>query len=97
MTIRIHIDRLVLDGIPLDRNAAVRLQESLVAQLTAQAADGSLDWTQLEALDAARIIGAEAPSITLPPRPDGRELGRSIARALTVSEHPHGAPEGGTP
>lgn len=34
MTIRVHIDRLVLDGLPLDRRDAAAVQAAVVAELS---------------------------------------------------------------
>ncbi|MET0340083.1 MAG: hypothetical protein ABW252_03740 [Polyangiales bacterium] len=82
MTIRIHIDRLVLEGIALDRPSTARLEEALVAHLRALFAEAPADWSELVRLDAARTPGAALGPLRLAARVDGPTLGRDIAQAL---------------
>jgi hypothetical protein len=75
----LHIDRLVLDGLPIANGELAQLQASLVAELTSLFASGRLhaelrDGVSLPRLrlDEIRLRDAAAPE----------QIGRQIARVL---------------
>jgi hypothetical protein len=78
-TIRVHIERLVLEGVPLAPGEGPRLQAALEAEL------GRL--IAAHGLDAGLLSGGARPALragTLSPAPgdDAQGLGRGIARAV---------------
>lgn len=78
--LHLHIERIVLDGVPLSRAEAGQLRGALEAELARLLAAGPrVAWT-----DAA-LHSVPAPAITLgaPVRP--LELGRAIAHSVHAS------------
>ncbi len=79
MNIRLHIDRLVLDGVPLEAGGAQGLQSALEGQLAQLLAEGGLS-ADLRRGGALRSI--RAGNVQIPARPNGSQLGGQIARAV---------------
>jgi hypothetical protein len=75
----LHIDRLVLEGLPLPRNAGPRLQAALGAELGRLFAGAALrsDLRAGVALDVLRLDG-----VTLDATAGAERLGEQLARAL---------------
>lgn len=76
MIVRIHIDRLILDGLPVDRLAAPRVRAAVEAELTRMFAAG--DW---------RPTGGAVPAIAAAPiavasdaRPN--QIGTAVAQSV---------------
>jgi hypothetical protein len=76
-TLRVNIDRLVLDGVPLERRAERALRASLEVELSSLLAAGPPP-------ERTRVGGAEPslPALQIPACEDPVALGRDIARAL---------------
>lgn len=78
-TIRLHIDRLVLDGLTLGPGDAARFQRALVAELTAVLADPGTG------LSNGLVGGAFDRAMPTPPIPmaptDPAAFGRAAARS----------------
>ena len=78
MNVNLHIERLVLDGLELERGHEPALRAALEAELTRLIADGG----------AARLASAEnvprvsAPDIETAGDGDTARLGRQIARSV---------------
>jgi len=79
MNINLHIDRLVLDGIPLDSHQRPLLQQALQGELTRLLANGNLhpDFAGGIALHKLTV-----PGIQLAESPQPTQLGQQIARAV---------------
>jgi len=83
MKIRLHIERLVLDGLPLERRQAPQVQAALERELSRLlSAEGrGRDWRT----DGA-VARLKAPAIRLtkgnPPQAIGRDIAKSIHAAL---------------
>ena len=85
MTIRLHIERLVLDGLPLEAAHGPAVQAAVEAELRRLLAEGGLapDLRQGGALAYAR--GAD---LHLSPTPVPDALGRQIGTAIHQSLRP---------
>ena len=79
MRIALHIEALVLDGVPLARGQQSRLQAAVVEALAQRLGDGALA-AQLAAGGGREVVNA-AP-IRLGARPDARALGTQIAVSI---------------
>ena len=79
MKINVHIERLVLDGVPVEQRHASRLRTALEQELIRLLCDGG---------PAAGLSGGgalpriSAGAIKLDSRNDATEFGRDIARAV---------------
>ena len=79
MRIALHIEALVLDGVPLVLGQQSRLQAAVVEALAERLGDGAL---------AARLVAGggrevvHAAPIRLGARPDARALGTQIAASI---------------
>jgi hypothetical protein len=79
MTLRIHIDRLVLDGFHYSARDAGRLESTLLAELAHRLSLGGIS----DELRAGGSVDALRPAhIFLPEKPSAAESGRAIARAI---------------
>lgn len=79
MKVRLHIERLVVDGVSLERVAAPQLEAAVVAELHALIERDASSWGEAH---GAMLARAPAPALRLPQHPDAAQLGRGIARAL---------------
>jgi hypothetical protein len=80
MTIRVAIERLVLDGLPLASGAdAQRVGDAIEAELSRLFADGGLDG---HLASGTAIPSLVAPSINLVAGESPAALGQRIARAV---------------
>ncbi|MGN6813309.1 MAG: hypothetical protein ACTHMP_20775 [Thermomicrobiales bacterium] len=79
MNVRIHIERLVLEGVPVTHAQGSALRAAVEAELTRLLAAGDLA-PGLQAGGALRRV--VAPAIALPGDPAPEYLGRQIARAV---------------
>lgn len=87
MNVRVHIERLVLDGLPLASGDAGRLRAAVERELSQQLAQGGL---AAELLSGGALPEVAAPAFSLgqhttaaAPAPEsaldaGRQIGRSI-------------------
>ncbi len=81
MRITLHIESLVLDGVPLARGQQPRLQAAVIEALTQRLGDGALA-TRLAAGGGRDVLHA-AP-IRVGQRPDARALGTQIAASISA-------------
>jgi hypothetical protein len=77
--ISLHIESLVLDGVPLARGQQPRLQAAVIEALTQRLGDGAL--AARLAADGGRDVVPAAP-IRVGARPDARALGTQIAASI---------------
>lgn len=79
MTLQLHIERLVVDGLSLGAHDGADLQAALHAQLTTLfAAQG----VPVSASKSASLRSLACPSFESPPQTDGGVLGLRIAESL---------------
>jgi hypothetical protein len=79
MTIHVHIERLVLDGLPMTRAQAPRVQAALEAELGHLLSDGKLSPELLSGGSMPQVPGG---TIRLSGQCDPAGMGRQVARAL---------------
>lgn len=85
MTIRLHVERLILDGVPLTGVERTRFEQSLVRELTGMfAVPGT---AQLLTRHGA-LERLEAPDVRVQPHQSGTVLGARIARSVSDSLAP---------
>lgn len=78
--LQLHIERIVLDGLPLSRAQAGQLRSALEQELARLLTEGSQqDWRGV----AVPRLDAPALTVTAPVRP--LELGRAIAHSVHAS------------
>jgi hypothetical protein len=79
VSVKLHIGRVLIEGIPLDRAGAARFRAALEGELRRLIADGGLP-------EAWRGAGAhpDAPAgaVSLTPGMSGASLGLEVARAV---------------
>lgn len=79
MNINLHIDRLILDGIPLDSHQRPLLQQALQGELTRLLANGNLNPDFAGGIAIHRLA---APAIQLVENHQPVQLGQQIAGAV---------------
>jgi hypothetical protein len=79
MNVNLHIERLVLDGVALERGEESLLRAAVESELARLLADGGLASSLASGGAMPRL---RAASIELPDRGDSRQLGQRIAAAL---------------
>jgi hypothetical protein len=79
MNVRLHIERLVLDGLALERGHEPVLRAALEAELTRLIADGG---GAHELMTAGAVPRVSAPGIETAGDGDPAQLGRQIARSV---------------
>lgn len=77
MKIALHIERLVLDGVPLGAAQGARLRRAVEQELARLIARGGLP----DAGQGGAVARADAGAIRMRPRDDADALGRKIAQA----------------
>ena len=78
MSLRVHIDRLVLDGFEFSARDAAHLESALRTELADRLTTGVSD-----ELRAGGNVNALRPShVSLPEKPLAAQSGRAIARAI---------------
>lgn len=77
--IALHIETLVLDGVPLASGQQPRLQAAVVEALTQRLGDGALA-AQLAANGGREVV--HATPIRLGARPEARAVGAQIAASI---------------
>lgn len=75
MNIHLHIERVIVDGLPLSAAQARALRAEIEAQLTESLAG-------FRARDGYAVASLSAASIALPHAPTGQDAGSAIARSL---------------
>lgn len=89
MSLHLHIDRLLLEGIGLTPRDAARLQAVLGVELASRLQAGSL---LPELAGGIALPSLPVAPMTLPAAPDPSSLGRGLARhlagALTTQDRP---------
>jgi hypothetical protein len=79
MTVHVHIERLVLDGLPVPPAERPLLQAAVEGELARRlAADGASSGV----LAGGAFARLAAPPVHLPARPDAVTVGRQIAGAV---------------
>jgi hypothetical protein len=81
MKIRIHIDRLVLDGLPATAAQAPLVQEALQRELASCLAAGGLS-PELRGGGAFPVVRAAGPKLPQQKQQNPSELGSEIARSI---------------
>lgn len=83
MTIRLHIERLVIDGLPLEAEHGPVVQAAVEAELTRLLAEGTLAPDLRQGGARAHARGADL-SFSPTPAPDalGRQIGTAIHQSL---------------
>ena len=82
MTIRLHIERLVLDGVILHGAERARLERSLVAELTDLLAAAG---TATLLAEHGALASVRAPDLRVQTNASGAAIGTSIAHSLRDS------------
>jgi len=79
MTLRIHVDRLVLDGFDFSARDAAHFESALRTELAHRLRVGGLseEWRAGGSVDALR-----AAHVSLPEKPSAAQSGRAVARAI---------------
>jgi hypothetical protein len=79
MTLRVHVDRLVLDGFDFSAADAAHFESALRAELAHRLRMGGLseEWQGGGSVEALR----PAP-VSLPEKPSAAQSGRAVARAI---------------
>jgi hypothetical protein len=79
MNINLHIERLILDGLPVDRNQGPLIQAAVEAELTRLLAQNGMA-TDLQIGGAVPQLGAN--TIQLAPGNNPRQMGTQIAQSV---------------
>jgi hypothetical protein len=79
MTLRIHIDQIVLEGLDYSPREIAQLKRTLSRELTQSMSAGGVSQ---ELLNGGAVDSVSAPSVTLPQKPTPTQSGHAIARAL---------------
>ena len=79
MSVRLHIDRLVLDGVNVRAADRPRLQTAIESELARLIATGGI---APELANGVAVPSVRAPQIALPQKNDATQLGTSIAGAV---------------
>lgn len=79
MNINLHIERLILDGLPINRNQAAYVQMAVEAELTRLLAENALS-TDLQTSSAVSGIQANGIQFTEGSRPT--DIGTQIAQSV---------------
>ena len=79
MTMRIHIDRLSLEGFLYSPREIAQLESALSAELTRRL---SVSGISKELLNGGTVDSVSAASVSLPQKPSPAQSGRAIARAV---------------
>jgi len=79
MKINIHIERLVVDGLPITRAHGAALQQAVEAELTKLVAKGGLS---SEMLSGGAMPSVPTSGIQLKRGNDSKSIGRQIARSV---------------
>jgi hypothetical protein len=93
MKIELHIDRLVLEGLPLSAAQGALVQRAVEAELARLLAEGGLSesWHLGGAVPVVR-----GSALSLAPRGDPAQLGAQIAQSVYSGLNPARQPPGGT-
>ncbi len=78
MNIELHIERLILDGLPIERSQGPHLQAAVEAELTRLLASG----LSPELIAGGAVPSVPAGNISLAGQSSPAQLGRQIARAV---------------
>jgi hypothetical protein len=85
--IKLHIERLVLDGLPVDRTQSGRVSAAVKKELTRLLSAGGLS----PELSSAGVVPAlQGGSMKVEKRNEAGQLGKNIARAVHagIGRHP---------
>jgi hypothetical protein len=78
MIVNLHIERLVIDGLPVGRHEGLRIEAALAAELTRLIGEGGLG----DALGSSRAQPLIRTAPIARPAADGAGLGAQIGQAL---------------
>ena len=79
MKIHVHIDRLVLDGLPIHGHSAPIIREAVEAELGRLLMESR---PESAAAGGAAIANVRTPAIHIPPTAAPGPIGRSVAQAI---------------
>jgi hypothetical protein len=79
MTVRIHIDRLVLEGFDYSPHEVALLESALGSELSRRLETGGISQ---ELLGGGSVDAVNVSNISLPQKPSAGQSGRAIARAI---------------
>jgi hypothetical protein len=79
MKINVHIDRIVLDGLPVDRHSSPLIQEAVQAELTRLFADNGASQSLLS---GGVVPSLRTAPIQITPQSNPNALGHLIANAI---------------
>lgn len=81
MRIEVHIERLVLEGLPVTAAEGPRVRAAVEHELARLFATGGLNGELAVGGARARV---DAPQISLAPRARSEDIGRAVARSIHV-------------
>jgi hypothetical protein len=91
MTVRVHIERLVLDGLPIERREGVAVQAAVEAELTRLLAEGGI---AAALRSGGALPGVHGGAITLAhaaqPTGIGQQIAQSVYAAMGAPRFPSG-------
>jgi hypothetical protein len=76
MSIRVHIERLVLEGLPIGRHEGPLVQAAVEGELARLMGEGA------PAISGGAIARVSAPAVSLARNDDPARLGQQIARSV---------------
>lgn len=79
MKINVHIERIVLDGLPVDRHSAPMIQEAVQAEMTRLFADNGASQSLLS---GGVVPSLRTAPIQITPQSNPNALGHRIANAV---------------
>jgi hypothetical protein len=79
MDIRMHIENLVLEGLPIERRRAAQVRAAVEAELARLLAEGGIS---AELQSGGALPSAPARAIAVDSKPDPAGLGRQIAQSV---------------
>ena len=79
MNIRLHIERIVLDGLPVDRTQSGRLRAAVVSELTRLLATGGLG---RECISGGAVPSVRGGDLRVEKGSGASEVGKQIARSV---------------
>lgn len=85
MRVHLHIDRIVLEGVPLSGAETARLTRALERTLAHEVACGGIDVASLRGEALAAIV---APAISVAAGARGAEVGEALAKSIHASLAP---------
>jgi hypothetical protein len=82
MRLRVRIDRLVLDGLPLGPGDGPRVQAALEAELGRRLSERDVPPRLLEAGALRSLDGGDIPRLSAAPAEAGSQIARAVAASI---------------